>query len=101
MPITHNGTNIASVVFNGTTVTTVIFNGTTVFTAVTAEWYFVDVYSSNPGFQDFDYEGNGSGGNISGMINELTLTFPPDDYNGLYVAYYDYDDGQFYIFAAN
>jgi uncharacterized repeat protein (TIGR02543 family) len=70
------------------------------WTAVTTEWYFVDVYSSDPGFQEFVYEGNGSGGNISGMINELTFLYPPEDYIGLYIAYYDIDDGQFYIFEA-
>jgi TM2 domain-containing membrane protein YozV len=100
MPITYNGTNITGVLYNGNSVTTVIFNGTTVFTTVaTYEWVFVDVYSSDPNAEIY-YEGNGSGGNISGMINELSMEYPPEDYVSLTVTYYDFDDGYYYLFIA-
>jgi hypothetical protein len=98
MPITHNGTNITAVTFNGTTITTVVFNGTTVFTAV--QWVFVDSYSSDP-FADLTYEGDGSGGNITGMINTLNTEYPPGDYEGLTVSYYAFDDDLYYLFSAD
>jgi hypothetical protein len=102
MPITFNGTNITAINFNGYggLVNTVVFNGTTVFTSA-ATWEFVEVYSSDPGFQDIFYEGDGSGGNITGMINEMNSLYDPAIYSGLYLVYYDTYDGQYYFFVTN
>lgn len=63
-------------------------------------WVFVDVYSSDPGTWDLYYEGNGSGGNISGMISELTAEYDPEVNSGLYAVYYDLYDTQYYLFVA-
>jgi hypothetical protein len=99
MPFIFNGTNITSVVFNGTTVTTVVFNGTTVFTSAT--WEFIEVYSSDPGFQDIYYEGDASGGNITYMIDEMNSLYDPTTNSGLYLVFYDTYDFQYYLFTTN
>ena len=64
------------------------------------EWVFVDSYSSDPGTWDLYYEGDASNGNITGMINELTLEYPPEDYFGLYAVYYDTSNFTYYLFEA-
>jgi hypothetical protein len=64
------------------------------------EWVFVDEYSSDPGFQDLNYTGFGSNGLIAGMINELTLEYPPEDYIGFYVVYYDTSNDLYYLFES-
>jgi hypothetical protein len=64
------------------------------------EWVFVDEYSSDPGFQDLDYTGNASGGDITGMKNELTQEYPPGDYIGFYAVYFDTSTDLYYLFES-
>jgi hypothetical protein len=98
MPITHNGTNIASVFFNGVNVTTVVFNGTTVFTSYNYQWFFFGTASSYSGY-DFDDYGN-FGGNISLMISYLNTNYPPNDYAGYTIELYDFSQGIYYLFQS-
>jgi hypothetical protein len=65
------------------------------------EWVFVDDYSSDPGFSgSLDYTGNASGGDTTGMKNELTEEYPPGDYIGFYAVYYDTSTDLYYLFES-
>jgi hypothetical protein len=64
------------------------------------EWVFVDSYSSDPGTQDLDYSGNASNGSIIGMINELTVAYPPENYQGSYAVYLDTSNDTYYLFES-
>jgi hypothetical protein len=96
MPITHNGTNITSVVFNGTTVTTVIFNGTTVFTSLTWQW----VYYGNESLESgLDIYTEGPFGTIAAAIAYITSSYPPADYQGYQAEVYE-EDGLYWLFES-
>ena len=64
------------------------------------EWVFVDVYSSDPGFQDLNYIGDAGGGDTAGMKDELTQEYPPGDYIGFYAVFFDTSDGLYYGFES-
>jgi hypothetical protein len=69
-------------------------------TAIVYEWVFVDAYSSDPETWDLYYEADASNGNITGMINELTIEYPPEEYPGFYAVYYDTSNFTYYLFES-
>lgn len=59
-------------------------------------WQYVDVYSSDPGFEDFFFEGTAS--NTGDMISVIQNNAPASIYPGTYAVFYNYADYQYYVF---